>query len=92
MDYGEAHSCRCGHGRFGRVHRVGLYPEWDEEHPVDCVGHSIGGVTLRVLQHMLAHGCFPGHATSAEWVRSVATLASPLNGDPVVYGLSLIHI
>ena len=52
-----------------------------------CVRHSIGGVTLRVLQQLLADGAFPGHATSAAWVRSVTALASPLNGDPVVYGL-----
>ena len=89
VDYGEAHSRRCGHGRFGRKHHEGLYPEWDEDHPIDMVGHSIGGVTLRVLQHLLSEGHFPGHATSAAWVRSITALASPLNGDPVVYGLGI---
>ena len=89
VDYGEEHARRCGHARFGRVHRVGLFPEWDENHPIDAVGHSIGGVTLRVLQHLLAEGGFPKHSTSAAWVRSITALASPLNGDPVVYGLGM---
>jgi len=87
-DYGEAHSSRCGHGRFGRL-EDGAYPEWDEERPIDLVGHSVGGVTLRVLVQLLAERAFPGHRTSATWVRSVTTLASPHNGDPVVYNLGI---
>lgn len=88
-DYGEAHSAHCGHARFGRVHKAGLHPDWDANHPIDIVGHSIGGVTARVLQQLLAEQAFPGHQTSAAWVRSLTCLASPLNGDPVVYGLGL---
>jgi len=90
VDYGECHSRCFGHARFGRgLFGKGLFPEWDEHHPIDCVGHSIGGVTLRVLQHLLATRAFPGHDTSAAWIRSVTALASPHNGDPIVYGMGI---
>ena len=67
VDYGAEHACRCDHARFGRDEGDGAFPEWDESHPIDLVGHSIGGVTARVLQQLLADGAFPGHATSAAW-------------------------
>lgn len=88
IDYGECHAASCGHARHGRSH-VGAYREWDAENPVDLVGHSIGGVTARMLQQLLADQAFPGHETSAAWIRSIVCLSSPLNGDPVVYGLGL---
>ena len=90
MDYGRAHAKRCGHARFGREHAAGAHPEWDESHPIDLVGHSIGGVTARVLQQLLADGAFPGHKTNAAWIRSLTTLSSPHNGDPVVYSLGAV--
>ena len=66
---------------------AGRFREWDEKHPADFVGHSIGGVTLRVLQQLLEAGAFPGHQTSAAWMRSLTTISSPHNGDPVIYSL-----
>ncbi|TKY69899.1 glutathione S-transferase omega 2 [Spatholobus suberectus] len=33
---------------------AGYYPEWDENHPVHFVGHSVGAQVVRVLQQMLA--------------------------------------
>ena len=89
VDYGEEHARRCGHARFGRTHSKGALSQWDADHPIDCLGHSIGGVTLRVLQRMLHEQAFPGYETSAAWIRSITTLASPHNGDPVVYGLGI---
>ena len=56
VDYGAEHACRCDHARFGRDEGDGAFPEWDESHPIDLVGHSIGGVTARVLQQLLADG------------------------------------
>ena len=88
VDYGTAHAASCGHARYGVTHK-GAYANWDEDHPLDLVGHSIGGLTARVLQQLLAEQFFPGHSTSAAWVRSLVCLSSPLNGDPVVYGLGL---
>ena len=87
VDYGAEHARRCGHARFGRDEGAGSYPEWDEAHPIDVVGHSVGGVTVRVLQQLLADGAFPAHKTSSGWIRSLTTLSSPHNGDPLVYAL-----
>ena len=85
VDFGEAHAREHGHSRFGRRYE-GLCPEWDAEHPIHLVGHSIGGVTCRVLQEWLAHGFFCAEG-SADWVLSITALSSPLNGDPVVHRL-----
>ena len=90
VDYGEAHSKQCDHERFGRHERVAALPEWGARHPIDLVGHSIGGVTARVLQQLLADRFFPGHDTDASWIRSLTTLSSPHNGDPVVYSLGAV--
>lgn len=51
------------------------------------LGHSFGGVTVRLLLHYLSHSLFPGHATSASWVLSVTSLNAPHNGTRLVYGL-----
>ena len=88
VDYGETHAASCGHARYG-VSYKGKCTEWDADHPLDLVGHSIGGLTARVLQQLLAEQFFPGHDTSASWIRSIVCLSSPLNGDPVVYSLGL---
>lgn len=61
--------------------------QWDAGHPVHLVGHSFGGVTVRLLLHYLANGLFEGHDTSADWVVSVTTLNAPHNGTRLVYGL-----
>ncbi|KAL1515806.1 hypothetical protein AB1Y20_002422 [Prymnesium parvum] len=85
-DYGREHAAQCGHARFGRRFDA-AYPEWDASHPIHLLGHSIGGQTVRVLQHLLATQAFEGHATSADWVCSLTALSSPLNGDWAPYAL-----
>ena len=86
VDYGEAHSAACGHGRFGRAYDRGHYPLWDEAHPAHFVGHSAGAQVVRLLQQMLHDGAFPGHAaTSERWVLSVTSLSGALNGSTRAY-------
>ncbi|CAM9419840.1 unnamed protein product [Ectocarpus sp. 12 AP-2014] len=88
--YGQEHSRAHGHACHGETYDVGLFSAWGEDNPVHVLGHSYGGQTARVLQHLLATGFFskPGeYQTSAAWVRSVTTCNSPLNGSLLVYSL-----
>lgn len=85
-DYGVEHSQHFGHARYGRSYD-GLFPEWCEANPIHLVGHSLGGQTVRVLQHLLDTNAFAGHRTSAAWVCSVTAINAPLNGSLAAYAL-----
>jgi len=90
VDYGEEHSRRHGHARLGRTYQP-LHPAWGADRPIDLCGHSIGGMTARVLVHLLRQRAFPSHPnTSCAWVRSLTALSSPLNGDRVPYSLGAV--
>jgi hypothetical protein len=59
VDFGAGHASEHGHSRYGAaVAAKGLYPAWGRDHPIDLVGHSLGGQTARYLQHLLAGGDF----------------------------------
>lgn len=88
VDYGEEHSHRFGHLRFGHSFKAQL-PDWNEENPIILIAHSHGGNTARMLQHLLATQFFDGYETSAAWVKAVICVASPLNGIPVLHGLGM---
>eukprot|EP00124_Ichthyophonus_hoferi_P001651 Ihof_evm12s91 gene=Ihof_evmTU12s91 len=83
VDYGEEHSRRHGHNRYGATY-AGEYRKWSGENAVDVIGHSFGGVTGRVLQNLLAKDYF-GYNTTSNWVRSITTLNAPHHGSPLVY-------
>lgn len=87
-DYGEEHSCRFGHARFGRCFD-GQLQKWDAENPIVLLAHSHGGNTARMLQHLLCTGFFTGYATSAAWVKAIICVAVPLNGCPVLHCLGM---
>ncbi|ULQ59859.1 hypothetical protein K7I13_00440 [Brucepastera parasyntrophica] len=69
---------------------MALYPAWDEDHPLDFVGHSMGAVVIRMLQYLLEtdffyEQCgFPEH-TSAKWVRSLTSIAGVHNGSTLAW-------
>ncbi|MBO4704253.1 MAG: hypothetical protein J5647_00760 [Spirochaetaceae bacterium] len=93
-DYGAEHSARCGHERFGRdFSKKPLIPEWDENHKINLLGHSFGGVTVRLLAHLMAEGSKAERITTpeedlsplfkgghADWIYSITALAAPHNG------------
>jgi len=95
VDYGAAHALKYGHERFGRTY-PGLYPEWDGEHKVHLVGHSLGGMTIRELLEVLEYGSheelsyYAAHPETGisplfqggkSWVSSITTLAAVHNGS-----------
>ncbi len=60
-DYGAAHAAQYGHDRYGRDYSGGKYSRilngpWDANHPINLVGHSFGGVTVRLLEELLRNG------------------------------------
>jgi hypothetical protein len=88
VHYGQNHAAFHKHNEEGDTYKHGLYPEWDASRPIHLVGHSFGGITARVLHQYLAEkNMFQGHRTSQNWVVSVTTLNSPLNGSLMVYSL-----
>ena len=93
-DYGAEHSARCGHERFGRDFSADpLLPRWSEETKINLVGHSFGGVTVRLLAYLMAEGSDAERAVTpadelsplfagghASWIYSVSAVAAPHNG------------
>jgi len=98
VDYGEAHSSRFGHDRYGRSY-PGLYPEWGEVdsktgkvRKVHIIGHSLGGPTGRALIQLLEKGSpLPGQGDhplfqgGKSWVCSLTTISSPHDGTTFAY-------
>jgi triacylglycerol esterase/lipase EstA (alpha/beta hydrolase family) len=79
VDYGEDHSTRHGHSRFGRVYTKALFPHWSEKCPIHLVGHSFGGPTCQMLRHLCDSGFF-GVNVNGCWVKSITTISAPHNG------------
>ncbi len=96
-DYGEAHSAAAGHDRYGRDYtgNAVMGEPWDMKSPINLLGHSFGGETVRMLASLLAYGdegeraasgedCSPlfkgGHGKA---VHAVIALSSPHNGSQV---------
>ena len=100
-DYGKAHSEKYGHNRFGKVFsRNPLIKSWSSEDKINLLGHSFGGVTVRLLAELMANGSEEELAVTetgdisqlftggkADWIYSITTLAAPTNGT-TAYGFS----
>ena len=92
VDYGEAHSKKYNHKRFGRTYKSTLVENWSGENKIHLVGHSFGGNCVRLLAHLLANGApeeveasgedvselFKGG--NSELICSVTSLCASLNG------------
>ncbi|CAK4082092.1 unnamed protein product [Aphanomyces euteiches] len=81
VDYGETHSCKYGHHRYGSTYAA-AHPKWSEveAHPVHLLGHSFGGTTALELYQMICRDFF-GVGSNYKWVKSITTVASPLTGS-----------
>ena len=102
VDYGEAHSKEHKHDRYGTTYAKAIVDNWNENYPVNLIGHSFGGETVRLLASLMAYGSsdeiaatgantsglFTGH--KADWVHSVVTLCSPHNGSTLYYSLNAV--
>ncbi len=71
---------------------VGLYPNWDENHPVHLIGYSFGGLTTRMLLQLLESTFIDDSTGMTEeslllgnslnnWVKSITTMSTPHNGS-----------
>lgn len=97
VDYGKFHSTQYGHHQTKSRYYPGVYPEWDANHPVHLLGHSMGGITVRKLLTLLEQGDKtelqdPAHAElfsggKTGWVKSVTTISTPHNGATLTYKL-----
>ncbi len=94
VDYGKAHSARCGHARFGEDFTGrALIPAFSAKDRINLLGHSFGGATVRMFAAVMANGSdeekkatpegelspyFAGG--KAKWIYSLTSLAAPHNG------------
>ncbi len=99
VDYGKEHSEKYGHKRYGKdFSKNRLIPEWSAKEKINLLGHSFGGVTVRLLAELMANGSAQERAVTgadeiselftggkADWIYSVTTLAAPSNGT-TAYG------
>lgn len=96
VDYGEEHSKKYGHSRYGRTY-PGVYPQLGTMGPnglrkIHLIGHSMGGETIRIFAQLLENGdadeiannktdISPLFAGNHHWVDSITTIATPHDGS-----------
>lgn len=109
VDYGKVHSKKNHHKRYGKTYR-GLIPDWGEMTPegikkINMIGHSFGGITIRMLLHLLVEGSAEEREGTEHgnlsplfegghdgWINVVYTLASPHNGTNTMDLIYPLHL
>lgn len=92
VDYGEVHSKKFGHKRYGRTYDKPLFDGWNAEKKIHLIGHSFGGNSSRMFTHLLTNGAPEEVQASGDNVSplflggkenliySVTAICSPLDG------------
>lgn len=94
VDYGEAHSARCNHARYGEDFTGrALIDAFDSENKINLLGHSFGGATVRLFASLMETGCEEERNTTTDgtlspffeggkgdYIHSLVSLAAPHNG------------
>lgn len=93
VDYGEAHSKKAGHERFGKDYSKEPLLEDFSGSKFVLIGHSFGGATIRLFSEILRNGSAEEIANtdpselsdyfkggSGDGLLAVVTLAAPTNG------------
>lgn len=94
VDYGEAHSEKYGHNRYGRDYtgKATMGTPWDVESPLNLIAHSLGGPTARIFISLLAYGNEDEIATGSDdisplftgghdkVINALVTISAPHNG------------
>ena len=101
VDYGFAHSQKNKiiQKPIGKKY-IGLYPEWDQEHPVHIIGHSMGGQTARMLNFLLSQEIYKNSINKEEsiflgeshvgWIKSITTISTPHDGTTLEHIITSI--
>lgn len=92
VDYGQAHSEKHGHSRYGRTYNEPLCTSFGKT-KINLVGHSFGGATVRLFASILEYGSSDevnasGNEVSdffkggkGDLIHSITTLVAPHNGS-----------
>lgn len=104
VDFGEHHSRVFGHERYGRIYKKPLVENWSSERKVHLVGHSFGGITIRLLAHLLEFGAPDEVALGKEDISplfiggqkdlicTITAICSPLNGTDAYETIERYHL
>ena len=94
VDYGQAHSQRYGHARYGRTYEKPFFEGWGPDRPLNLIGHSFGANTARLFALLLDEGDAAERAATPKGalsplfaggmidrVHSIVSFAGPHNGS-----------
>lgn len=93
VDYGKRHSDKYNViQKPSNKNYTGLYPNWDSNSPIHIIGHSMGGQTARMLQHILSTEFFIEEKSGVKedskllstaqsgMLKSITTISTPHDG------------